>query len=73
MGKNRSMATDQSFLTHIITPLVTEVMLTHDSIELRNIPHTRENYHFVGEVFDGGDNRQEHYCAFLPGSQYEGY
>jgi hypothetical protein len=63
--------TDQSFLNHIIKPIVSETILVHDSINLKNFPSKRENYHFVGEIFDGEDNRQEHY-GILQEPQYQG-
>jgi protein O-GlcNAc transferase len=59
--KTNQWQTDQSFLNHIIRPLVSETILIHDSINLKNFPNKLENYHFVGEVFDGEDNRAEHY------------
>ena len=69
--KTNEWQTDQSFLRHVISPMVSEIIMIHDSINLKNFPSKRENYHFVGEVFDGNDNRYEHYGVLgLP--EYEG-
>ena len=61
-NKNDQWQTDQSFLNNIVRPIVNNTLLMHDSMNLKNFPDKRENYHFVGEVFDGYDNRYEHYC-----------
>ena len=59
--KTNQWQTDQSFLNHIVSPLVSNTIMVHDSINLRNFPSKRQDYHFVGEIFDGEDNRAEHY------------
>lgn len=59
--KTNQWQTDQSFLNHIVSPLVSNTIMIHDSINLRNFPSKRQDYHFVGEIFDGEDNRAEHY------------
>jgi len=63
--KTNQWQTDQSFLNHVISPLVAETIIIHDSINLKNFPTKRENYHFVGEVFDGNDNRFDHYGVLM--------
>jgi len=62
--KTNKWQTDQSFLNNIISPIVSENILIHDSIHKRNFPTKRENYHFVGEIYDGDDNRQDHWGVF---------
>jgi len=62
--KTNQWQTDQSFLNTVINPLVSGKILIHDSVNLQNFPSKRENYHFVGEVFDGYDGRYEHYVVF---------
>jgi hypothetical protein len=69
--KTNQWQTDQSFLNHVISPLVSNIIMIHDSINLKNFPTKRENYHFVGEVFDGNDNRYEHF-GILGLPEYEG-
>ena len=69
--KTNQWQTDQSFLNHIVSPLVSNTIMVHDSINLRNFPSKRQNYHFVGEVFDGEDNRAEHY-GILQGPEFDG-
>lgn len=63
--KTNQWQTDQSFLNHVISPLVSDTILVHDSMNLKNFPTKRENYHFVGEVFDGSDNRFDHYGVLM--------
>lgn len=63
-GKTDKWQTDQSFLNTVINPLVEGVTMTHDSINLRNFPSVREDYKFVGEIYDAGDNRYEHWTVF---------
>ena len=63
--KNNKWQVDQSFLNNIIYPLVKETMLVHDSNYLNNFPTERENFHFVGEVFDENDNRYDHYTLLI--------
>jgi hypothetical protein len=62
--KTNQWQTDQSFLNQVVRPIVNETMLIHDSITLKNFPSKRENYHFVGEIFDSNDNRAEHWGVF---------
>lgn len=61
-AKQDSWNTDQSFLNSTMQPLVQDQWLLH-SIHLKNFPSKRENYHFVGEIFDAEDHRYEHYGA----------
>jgi hypothetical protein len=69
--KTNQWQTDQSFLRHIISPMVSDIIMIHDSINLKNFPSKRENYHFVGEIFDGNNHRGEHY-GILGLPEYEG-
>lgn len=62
--KTNQWQTDQSFLNHVVNPIVTDVKMVHDSIHLRNFPSKREDYKFVGEVYGGYDDRAEHWCVF---------
>jgi hypothetical protein len=62
--KSGAWQTDQSFLNSVVSPIVSEVILVHDSINKRNFPSKRVNYEFVGEVYDANDGRYEHYCLF---------
>jgi len=62
--KTNSWQTDQSFLNTIIAPIVASSYLLHDSINLNNIPHRRENYEYVGEPYGGYDERLEHWIVF---------
>jgi len=62
--KTDKWQTDQSFLNSIIYPIISETYLLHDSIHLKNFPTKRENYSYVGEVFDSNNVRSEHYCLF---------
>jgi len=56
--------TDQNFLNSVVSPIVEKTTLLHDSINLKNFPTKRENFHFVGEIFDGSNNRAEHWTVF---------
>jgi hypothetical protein len=47
--KTNQWQTDQSFLNHVISPLVSNIIMIHDSINLKNFPTKRENYRFIGE------------------------
>lgn len=62
--KTNSWQTDQSFLNTMIAPIVVNSYLLHDSINLKNIPHKRENYEYVGESYDGYEGRSEHWVVF---------
>jgi len=65
--------TDQSFLNRIISPLVHEEKMIHDSINLKNFPSDWVDWHFVGEVFDEGENRADHYgvlCDHVKGVEW---
>lgn len=62
--KTNQWQTDQSFLNTIVFPMVSDQMLLHDSIHLKNIPIKRENYEYIGEAFGGYDDRTEHWCVF---------
>lgn len=62
--KTNQWQTDQSFLNTVIEPMVRNEILLHDSIHLNNFPTKRENYKFVGEVYDASENRYEHWCVF---------
>lgn len=62
--KTNKWQTDQSFLNAIIAPLVQDTMLLHDSIHLDNFPTRREDYKFVGEVYDAREIRYEHWVVF---------
>lgn len=59
--KTNKWQTDQSFLNTIIKPIISNTYLLHDSINLKNFLSKREDYHFVGEVFDENDVRFEHW------------
>jgi hypothetical protein len=63
--KTNTWQTDQSFLNTIIKPIVQDNMLIHDSINLKNFPTKRENFHFVGEIFDSNDVRGDHYGVLI--------
>lgn len=62
--KTNQWQTDQSFLNSIVYNLVSDTIMTHDSIHLNNFPTKREDYKFVGEVYDAYENRYEHWCVF---------
>lgn len=62
--KTNQWQTDQSFLNTIIKPIIENSFLLHDSINLKNIPHKRENYEYIGENLEYNDNRSEHWCVF---------
>jgi len=61
--KNNQWQTDQSFLNTVITPMISNSKMLHDSIGLKNFPSKRIDYHFVGEIFDGNDHRHEQYTV----------
>lgn len=61
--KTNQWQTDQSFLNAIVNPIVKDVMMIHDSINLKNFPTKREEYKFVGEIYDGDNNRAEHWIV----------
>lgn len=63
-NKGNHWQTDQSFLKTIVHPKVAHTEMIHDSIDLKNFPSIRENYHFVGEVFGPEDDRYEQYVVF---------
>jgi len=65
-AKNNEWNTDQNFLNHVIKPMVSNVIMVHDSINLRNFLSERENYEFVGDVFDENDNRHPEYYKYIP-------
>jgi hypothetical protein len=62
--KTNRWQTDQSFLNTIIMPIINNSYLLHDSINLKNIPHKREDYKYIGESLDSNDVRSEHWCVF---------
>jgi hypothetical protein len=69
-SKTDKWQTDQSFLNTVVSPIVSNNTLTHDSIKLRNFPTKRKNYEFVGEIYDWNDQRYEQWCV-LTFPQYE--
>jgi protein O-GlcNAc transferase len=63
-NKTNNWQTDQSFLNTIIAPIVSDTILVHDSINLKNFTTQRENYHYVGEPFESNEDRSEHWSVF---------
>jgi hypothetical protein len=61
--KSNKWQTDQSFLNTAIAPIALNNTIIHDSIRLKNFLSKRENYHFIGEIFDEHDQRHEQYCV----------
>jgi hypothetical protein len=62
--KSNQWQTDQSFLNQIVSPIVSNTILIHDSINLKNFSTNRINYHYVGEIFGAHDDRGEQWCVF---------
>jgi hypothetical protein len=62
--KTNKWQTDQSFLNTIIGPIVSDTILIHDACNLKNFPISRENYHFVGEIYGPRDDRDEKWVLF---------
>lgn len=59
---------DQHFLGECVWPYVVNNRVEHDSLNLAghndntiSFPRLREDYHFVGEVFNADNTRQDHY------------
>jgi hypothetical protein len=62
--KTNQWQTDQSFLNTIVTPIIGDNIFIHDSINKRNFPIKRKDYEYVGESYNGYDERSEHWCVF---------
>lgn len=62
--KTNQWQTDQSFLNTIVNPIIWDNIYVHDSINKRNFPTKRENYEYVGEAYNGNDERSEHWTVF---------
>lgn len=62
---------DQDFLGQCIYPLVKERSLEHSEFglkfggDIKCFPSSRENYEFVGDVFDENNNRHPEYWKFI--------
>lgn len=62
-GKFQRKGIDQDFLGQIVYPLVKNTSMEHSEFnlnygsEIRPFPKSRENYEFVGDVFDEHENR----------------
>lgn len=55
---------DQAFLNSVLYPIICNSYMLHDSIGLKNFPIPPDpNYHFVGEIFQGNNQRAEHYVV----------
>ncbi len=58
---------DQDFLGHVIYPLIKHTAFEHSEFGLRydneihSFPTPRENFGFVGEIFDQDNTRQNHW------------
>lgn len=61
-ASNNDYNNDQTFLNTIIYPKIENSYLLHDSITLKNFPIPFDNdYHFIGEIFEGNNQRADHY------------
>lgn len=62
---------DQDFLGQVVYPLVKNTCFEHSEFNLRygnqtsTFPTIRENYEFVGDVFDENDNRHPDYWVLI--------
>lgn len=70
--KNHSIkGCDQDFLGQIIYPLIKDKSMEHSEFnlryggEIRPFPHIRNNYEFVGDVFDENEARHPDYWRFI--------
>jgi hypothetical protein len=70
-GKGRYQADDQDLLGQIIYPIVKNRSLEHSEFgisfggEIRPFPTIRENYEFVGDVFDENEQRHPDYWRLI--------
>jgi hypothetical protein len=64
-------AGDQNFLGEVVYPLVVNNSMEHSEFnlkfggEIRPFPTIRENYEFVGDVFDENDQRHPDYWKLI--------
>lgn len=69
--KGRYQAEDQDFLGQIIYPLVKNTSMEHSEFNIsygnniKNFPTIRENYEFVGDVFDENNVRHPDYWKII--------
>jgi hypothetical protein len=66
-----STGIDQDFLREIVYPLIKDKSMEHSEFnlnyggEIRNFPYIRNDYEFVGDVFDENDNRHPDYWKII--------
>lgn len=62
---------DQNFLREHVYPKVKDLAVVHDEFfELKPFPTVRENYEFVGDVFDANDKRHQDYWKEIEKRDY---
>lgn len=70
-NKGRYQAEDQDFLGQIIYPIVKDKSMEHSEFnlsfggEIKPFPTLRDNYEFVGDVFDESDVRHSDYWKLI--------
>jgi len=70
-GRYNYKGCDQDFLKDIIYPLVKDKSFEHSEFnikfdnEIKPFPTKRENFEFVGDVFDENDNRHPEYWKII--------
>jgi len=66
-----SAGIDQDFLREIVYPLIKDRAMEHSDFnlnyggEIRNFPYIRNDYEFVGDVFDENDTRHPDYWKII--------
>ncbi len=69
--KGRYQAEDQDFLGQIIYPLIKDKSLEHSEFginyggEIKCFPSSRNDYEFIGDVFDENENRHPEYWHYI--------
>lgn len=58
--------TDYTFLGTVLYPLIGEDKMVHDPFfDRKDFPSKRQNYEFIGDVFDSNDNRDPNFYKYL--------
>ena len=71
LGKFQRKGVDQDFLGRYVYPLVVNTSMEHSEFnlkfggEIRPFPTIRNNYEYVGDVFDENDNRHPEYWKII--------
>jgi hypothetical protein len=74
---NYNFGVDQDFLAKVIYPIIFNYSMEHSEFNLRfggeikEFPTIRNNYEFVGDVFDENDNRHPEYWKIIKGFNNE--